>query len=75
MARGRDHDLVPNSSIKEAEHFGEPKGSMRLLDGENWLPCARGNFLDGVEDDAIWVDRDTARLSHRRKWNERGGKN
>jgi len=36
--------------------------SMRLLDGENWLPSARGNFLDGVEDDAVWVDRDTARL-------------
>lgn len=46
---------------------------MRLLDGENRLPCSRGNFLDGVEDDALWVDWDTARLSHRRKWDERGG--
>jgi len=26
------------------------------------LPCASGDFLDGVEDDAVWVDRDTARL-------------
>jgi len=40
---------------------------MGLLDGHNWLPRARGDFLDGVEDDAVWVDRDTARLSHRRK--------
>lgn len=72
MIRGRDRDLVPDSSIKEVEHFGESEGSMRLLDGENRLPCAGGNFLDGVEDDALWVDRDTARLSHRRKWNERG---
>ena len=35
LARGRDRDLVTNSSIKEAGIFGEPKGSMRLLDGEN----------------------------------------
>jgi hypothetical protein len=35
---------------------------MYLLDGEKWLPCARGNFLDGVENDAVWVDRNTARL-------------
>jgi len=42
--------------------LAKPRGSIRLLDGENWLPCARGNFLDGVEDDAVWVDRDTARL-------------
>jgi len=62
MIRGRDRDLVPDSSIKEVEHFGESEGSMRLLDGENRLPCARGNFLNGVEDDALWVDRDTARL-------------
>ena len=36
--------------------------SVRLLDGEHWLPGSRGNFLDGVEDDAVWVDRNTARL-------------
>jgi len=35
---------------------------MRLLDGHNWLPSARGNFLDGVEDDAIWVNRNPTRL-------------
>ena len=63
MVRGGDRDFVPNSSIKEAERFGETKG-MRLLDGENWLPRARRDLLDGMEDDAIWVDRDTARLSH-----------
>jgi len=35
---------------------------MYLLDGEDWLPGARGNFLDGVEDDAVWVNRNAARL-------------
>lgn len=35
---------------------------MCLLDGHNRLPGARGDFLNGVEDDAIWVDRNTARL-------------
>jgi len=65
MARGRDHDLVSNSSIEEVERLGKPKGSMCLLDGHNWLPRARGDLLDGVEDDAVWMDRDTTRLSHR----------
>jgi len=37
-------------------------GRLCLLDGEHWLPGARGDFLDRVEDDAIWVDRDAARL-------------
>ena len=67
MARGRDHDSVSNSSIEEAEHFGKPKGSMCLRDGRhNWFPRARGGLLDGVEDDAVWANRDIARLSHRR---------
>jgi len=36
--------------------------SMYLLDGDHWLPGARGDFLNGVEDDAVWVDRNTAGL-------------
>jgi len=36
---------------------------MLLLDGENWLPGARGNLFDGVEDNTVRVDRNTARLN------------
>lgn len=64
-------NLVPNSSIKEVGHFGKQKGPKYLLDGHDWLPGARGDFLDRVEDDAIRVDWNTARLLHRRKRNER----
>jgi len=56
-------DLVPNLSIEE--YMGILAGrceSICLLNGEHWLPGARGNFLDGVEDDAIWVDRNATRL-------------
>jgi hypothetical protein len=56
-------DLVPNYSIKEFGNFGEPVVSVHLLDGENWLPGARGDLLDRMEDDAVWVDRNTARLN------------
>lgn len=67
-------DLVPNLSVKEYMGILAGRcGSMCLLDGEHWLPGARGDFLDGVEDDAIWVDRNAARLSYRYKRNERGG--
>ena len=67
MIMETERDLVPNFSIKEIGNFGEPVMSMRLLDGENWLPGARGDLLDRMEDDAVWVDRNTARLPHRRK--------
>jgi len=63
MESGGGRDLVPNFSIKEVGHFGKPKVSEHLLDGHNWLPGARRDFLDGVEDDAVWVDRNTARLN------------
>lgn len=44
---------------------------MRLLDGDHWLPGARSDFLDGVEDDAVRMDRGIAGLSHWCKRNER----
>jgi len=63
MIIGMKHNLAQSFSIKEVGHFG---GLMRvdvyLFDGNHWLPCALGDFLDGVEDDAVWVDRNTARL-------------
>ena len=67
IVRGRGRHPVPNSSIKEVDRFGEPKGSMCSFDSENWLPCTRGDFFDGVEDDVIWVDPNAARLSRQCK--------
>jgi len=63
MIMKTERDLGPNFSIKEFGNFGEPVMSMRLLDGENWLPGARGDLLDRMEDDTVWVDRNTARLN------------